>query len=124
MTSSAALDYALDHPESAPEPSLPPSPVQLLGLGMAEAVEACALTLAEKNRLMRGSVLHCWHCHRPMPWHVSLICSDRCRWESLQEGKEREERLRREREAQLHRVRAEAEQSRPQQRSRRFGDDE
>lgn len=121
MTSSAALDYALDHPESLPEPARPPSPVQLLGLGMAEAVEACALTLAEKNRLMVGSVLHCWHCHKAMPWHVSLICSERCRWESLREGEEREKN-RREREAE--RVRVEAEQSRPQQRSRRFGDDE
>ncbi len=121
MTSSAALDYALDHPEAIPEPSLPPSPVQLLGLGMAEAVEACALTLAEKNRLLDASgELHCWHCHRPMPWHVSLHCSDRCRWESLQEGKEREARIR----ERAQRERAEAEQSRPQQRSRRFGDDE
>lgn len=120
MTSSAALDYALDHPESVPEPSLLPSPVQLLGLGMAESVEACALTLARKNRLMRGSVLHCWHCHKPMPWHVSLICSERCRWEALEEGRERAKRIR-ERE---QRERAEAEQSRPQQRSRRFMDDE
>ena len=120
MTSSAALDYALDHPEARPEPVRPPSPVQLLGLGMAESVETCALTLARKNRLMVGSVLHCWHCHKPMPWHVSLICSDRCRREALREGEEREKRIReREREE-----RAEAEQSRPQQRSRRFGDDE
>jgi hypothetical protein len=125
MTSSAALDYALDHPEALPEPVRPASPVQLLGLGMAEAVEACALTLARKNRLLDASgQLHCWHCHKPMPWHVSLICSELCRWNALEEGKEREERLRREREAELHRVRAEAERSRPQQRSRRFGDDE
>lgn len=120
MTSPAALDYALDHPESLPEPVRPPSPVQLLGLGMAEAVEACALTLAQKHRLMVGSVLHCWHCHKAMPWHVSLICSELCRWEALREGEERE---RREREARLQRVRAEAERSGAVQR-RRFGDDD
>jgi endogenous inhibitor of DNA gyrase (YacG/DUF329 family) len=120
MTSSAALDYLLDHPEEAPSPPRPASPVQLIGLGMAEAVEAAALSYAHKNGLMRGSVLHCWHCHKAMPWHVSLICSERCRWLALEEGKEREKRIR-ERE---QRERAEAEQSRPQQRSRRFGDDE
>jgi predicted nucleic acid-binding Zn ribbon protein len=122
MTSSAAIDYALDHPEALPEPVRPASPVQLLGLGMAESVEACALTLARKSRLLDASgQLHCWHCHKAMPWHVSLICSERCRWEALRAG---EERARREREARSQRVRVEAERSRPQQRSRRFGDDE
>ena len=122
MTSSAALDYLLDHPEERPEPVRPPSPVQLLGLGMAESVEACARVQAEKNRLLDASgQLHCWHCHKPMPWQISLICSELCRWEALREGEERERRLREER---LQKARAEAEQSRPQQRSRRFGDDE
>lgn len=122
MTSSAALDYALDHPEAAPEPVRPPSPVQLLGLGVAEAVEACALVQARKNRLLDASgQLHCWHCHKAMPWHVSLICSERCRWEALREGEERERRLREER---LQKVRAEAERGGERQRSRRFGDDE
>lgn len=121
MTSSAALDYALDHPEAVPEPVRPPSPVQLLGLGMAEAVEACALTLARKNRLMRGSVLHCWHCGKAMPWHVSLHCSELCRREALEQGKERERRLRDER---LQKARAEAERGGERQRVRRFGDDE
>lgn len=122
MTSSAALDYALDHPEAVPEPVRPPSPVQHISLGMAEAVEACALTLAKKNRLIDASgQLHCAHCKRPMPWHVSLICSDRCRREALRAG---EERARREREAQLQRVRVEGERGAPVQRIRRFGDDE
>jgi predicted nucleic acid-binding Zn ribbon protein len=120
MTSSAALDYALDHPEALPEPVRPASPVQLLGLGMAEAVEAAALSYARKNRLLDASgQLHCWHCHKAMPWHVSLICSERCRAEALREGEAREERRRQEQ------AQARQEQREPVRgRVRRFGDDE
>lgn len=115
-----AHDLAAALEDPAYTPASPPAPAyQPLGAGLSQAVEDCALSLARQHRLLHGSVLHCWHCHRPCPWNVTLHCSDRCRAESRAEG---EEQKRRERERALQQRQ---EQSRPQRAyGRRFGDDE
>lgn len=93
------------------------SPVQPMGAAIADTMEACALALARRHRLIDAAgQLHCWNCGGPCGWHVSLHCV-LCQAE---ERRTRPERRRRERE----RVRLEweraareqEEQSRPVQR--------
>lgn len=100
------------------------SPLQPIGDSTGQAVEDCARDLARLHRLLDADgQLHCWHCGRPCPWHVSLLCGDRCRAEVRRQGDAQRQR---ERQVEVDRKAREREQSRPVQRvaNRRFGDDD
>jgi hypothetical protein len=84
------LDQALEQPYVAPAPA--PSPLQLLGEGVAEAVTECALALARQHRLLdEHGQLFCWGCGAECDWHVSLHCAW-CRVESKRQEPERRRR--------------------------------
>lgn len=90
-----------------------PSPLQPIGLGLSDAMEQGAREWARKWRLIDADGhLHCAGCGEVTPWHVSLHCPP-CRVDEL---RDRPERLRRERQAELERQQREREeeQSRPQ----------
>lgn len=96
-------------------PAEQPSPLQPIGLGLADAMEQGARDWARKWKLIdRDGNLHCANpaCRKVTEWHVSLHCLV-CR---VNERTERPERLRRERQEMLERQQQEQEQSRPQQR--------
>lgn len=100
-------------------------PVQPMGAAIADTMEACALALARRHRLIDGEgQLHCWNCGGPCGWHISLHCV-LCQAE---ERRTRPERRRRELERQRlerQRERDEEQKSRPVQRvaNRSFRDE-